>query len=74
MGSEDFGDFGRAASCPSVIFWLGGVERSKYAAVQGDMTKLPSLHSSLWAPDREPTLKAGAAALAVAALDLLGKP
>ena len=40
----------------------------------GDMTKLPSLHSSEWAPDREPTLKTGAAALTVAALELLGKP
>jgi hippurate hydrolase len=38
------------------------------------MTKLPSLHSSEWAPDREPTLKTGAAALTVAALELLGKP
>ncbi len=74
MGSEDFGDFGRAASCPSVMFWVGGVERSKYAAAQGDMTRLPSLHSSLWAPDREPTLKAGAAGLTVAALEFLGKP
>jgi amidohydrolase len=74
MGAEDFGDFGRAASCPSVIFWVGGVEKSKYAAAQGDASKLPSLHSSLWAPDREPTLKAGAAALTVGALELLGKP
>ena len=34
----------------------------------------PRLHSSEWAPDREPTLKTGAAALTVAALELLGKP
>ena len=74
MAAEDFGDFGRAAGAPSVIFWVGGVERSKWDAAQGDPTKLPSLHSSLWAPDREPTLKTGAAALTVAALDLLGKP
>jgi len=74
MGAEDFGDFGREASCPSVMFMVGGVERSKFAAAAGDMTRLPSLHSSLWAPDREPTLKAGAAGLTVAALELLGKP
>jgi hippurate hydrolase len=74
MGAEDFGDFGKAAKCPSLIFWLGGTEPGKFAAAQGDMTKLPSLHSSQWAPDREPTLKTGAAALTVAALELLGKP
>jgi hippurate hydrolase len=74
MGAEDFGDFGKAARCPSLIFWLGATEPGKFAAVHGDMTKLPSLHSSEWAPDREPTLKTGAAALTVAALELLGKP
>jgi hippurate hydrolase len=72
MGSEDFGDFGKAAKCPSLIFWLGGSEPGKFAAAKGDMTTLPSLHSSEWAPDREPTLKTGAAALTVAALELLG--
>ncbi len=74
MGSEDFGHFGTAAKCPSLIFWLGGTEPGTFAAAQGDTTKLPSLHSSEWAPDREPTLKTGAAALTVAALELLGKP
>ncbi len=74
MAAEDFGDFGRAAACPSVIFWVGGVEKGKYDAAKGDPTKLPSLHSSLWAPEPEPTLKAGAAALTVGALALLAKP
>ena len=50
------------------------LEKGKYAAAKGDLAKLPSLHSSLWAPEKEPTLKAGAAALTVAALELLGKP
>jgi hippurate hydrolase len=59
---------------PSVIFWLGAVQQAKWDAAQGDPTKLPSLHSSLWAPDKEPTLKTGAAALTVATLDLLGSP
>jgi hippurate hydrolase len=74
MGAEDFGDFGRAASCPSVIFWVGGVPKARWEEAKGDPRRLPSLHSSLWAPDREPTLKAGASALAVGALELLGKP
>jgi hippurate hydrolase len=74
MGAEDFGDFGRAAKAPSVIFWVGGTEAGKYAEAKGDLTKLPSLHSSLWAPEKEPTLKTGAAALTLGALALLGKP
>ena len=74
MGAEDFGDFGRTAKAPSVIFWVGGTEKGKYDEAKGDLAKLPSLHSSLWAPEKEPTLKAGAAALTLGALELLGKP
>jgi hippurate hydrolase len=74
MGGEDFGKIGDAAKIPSVLFWVGGTEPGKFAAAGGDMTRLPYLHSSEWAPDREPTLKTGAAALTVGALALLGKP
>ena len=74
MGGEDFGDFGRAANAPSVMFWLGATPAAVFGAAGGDPTKLPSLHSSLWAPDPEPTIKTGAAALAFAALEVLGKP
>jgi hippurate hydrolase len=74
MGAEDFGEFGRAARVPSLIFWLGAVEPGKFASAEGDTTKLPGLHSSEWAPDREPTLKTGASALTIAVLELLGKP
>jgi hippurate hydrolase len=74
MGGEDFGDFGRTANAPSFMFWLGAMPQSKFEAAGGDPAKLPSLHSPLWAPDPEPTIKTGAAALALAALELLGKP
>ena len=74
MGGEDFGEFGKAAGAPSLIFWLGASPPAAWAAAAGDVTKLPSLHSSNWAPDREPTLKAGATALVVAAMELLRKP
>jgi hippurate hydrolase len=73
MAAEDFGEFGRAG-VPSFMFWLGATAPEKYASVHGDVTLLPGLHSSLFAPDREPTLKTGAAALAVAAMELLKKP
>jgi hippurate hydrolase len=74
MGAEDFGEFGKAAGVPSLMLWLGATEPGRFESVHGDTTKLPGLHSSEFAPDREPTLKTGAAALTVAALELLGKP
>jgi amidohydrolase len=74
MAAEDFGELGRAAGAPSLLFALGATAPKKFNDVQGDATRLPSLHSSLFAPDREPTLKTGVAALTVAALELLGKP
>ncbi|MFY9552241.1 MAG: amidohydrolase [Thermoanaerobaculia bacterium] len=74
MGAEDFGEIGAAAGIPYVLFWVGGADPQKIAAARGDMTRLPYLHSSEWAPDREPTLKTGTAALTVAALELLRRP
>lgn len=71
MASEDFGEFGRAAGAPSLEFFLGATPPAKFEAAHGDTTKLPGLHSSEFAPDPEPTLKTGAAALTVAALELL---
>ena len=74
LGGEDFGEIGTAAKIPSVEFWVGGCDPQKLAAAGADKTKLPWIHSSEWAPDREPTLKTGAAAMTIAALELLAKP
>lgn len=71
MASEDFGDFGRAAGVPYLEFALGATPAGTFQAAHGDVAKLPALHSSGWAPDPEPTLKAGAAALTIAAIELL---
>jgi amidohydrolase len=74
LGGEDFGEFGKAANAPSFLFWVGGVPAAMWSEVKGDTSKLPSLHSALWAPDPEPTLKAGVAAMTLAALEVLGRP
>jgi len=74
MAGEDFGELGRAAKCPSLIFWVGATAPSKLAAVGGDVNRVPSMHSSEFAPDREPTLKTGISAMTIAALEVLGKP
>jgi hippurate hydrolase len=73
MGGEDFSEYGRAG-VPALQFEVGAVERGKYEASQKNGTPLPSLHSSEFAPDREPTIRMGASSLTVAALELLGKP
>jgi amidohydrolase len=74
MAAEDFGLFGRAAGAPSLMLSVGGVARARYEAARKNGTPLPPLHSSLWAPDPEPTIKTGAGVLTVAALTLLGRP
>jgi hippurate hydrolase len=73
MAGEDFGEWGIAAKCPSTDLWLGATPPAKLAAVGGDATKVPGIHSSEFAPDREPTIKTGASALTLAALEVLGK-
>ena len=73
MVSEDFSEYG-LAGVPALQFEVGAVEPARYEASVKNGTPLPSLHSSEFAPDREPTIRMGVAALTVAALELLGKP
>jgi amidohydrolase len=73
MVSEDFSEYGRAG-VPAVQFAVGAVEPRKIEESKATGIPLPSLHSSQWAPDREPTIKAAVTAEVAAALELLGKP
>ena len=74
MGGEDFSRFRRAdESINSMIFWVGGVPIDEYQAAKKAGTKLPSLHSPLWAPDAEKVIATGAEALTAAALNLMKK-
>ncbi|QJB70667.1 amidohydrolase [Parasphingorhabdus halotolerans] len=74
MGGEDFSRFRRAdESIKSMIFWVGGVPMAEYLAAEKEGTKLPSLHSPLWAPDAEKVIATGAEALTAAALNLMKK-
>ena len=72
MVFEDFSEFS-LASVPSAIFSVGAVDPTKFAAAQQSGTPLPGLHSSLWAPDREPTLKTAITVETVELLELLGR-
>lgn len=69
MGAEDFSEYGHAG-VPSVILWLGAAEPKALAASEKSGQPLPGLHSPLFAPDREATLRTGVSALTVSALEL----
>ncbi len=74
MGSEDFCKFGlENQQIPICDLWLGAVDPDKLAESQRTGTLLPGLHSSLWAPVPEPTLRTGVKALTSAVLDLMKK-
>jgi len=74
MGGEDFSRYRREdESIDSMIFWVGGVSMEEYQAAQENGTKLPSLHSPLWAPEAEKVVATGAEALTAAALSLMKK-
>jgi len=73
MGSEDFGRFAlEDRSIPATIFMLGAVDPEKIKSSAASGTPLPSLHSSLFAPVPEPTLRTGVRATSAAVLELLG--
>jgi hippurate hydrolase len=73
MVSEDFSEYGRAG-VPSVQFWVGAVNPQKLEQAKAAGTPLPSLHSSEWAPDREPAIKTAVTAEVSAALELFTRP
>jgi len=72
MGGEDFGRYGRTEEkIPIAMFWLGTVAQERVQQSRRDGVQLPSLHSSLFAPLPEPSIKTGVTAMAAAVLDLL---
>ncbi len=69
MGGEDFSEFGRAG-VPITMFWLGTVPPARLEAAKAG-TPLPSLHSSLYSPDPEPSIKTGVRTMSALVIDLL---
>jgi hippurate hydrolase len=72
MASDDFAEYGKAG-VPSVMLSLGAVNPAKFDAAQKSGEVLPGPHSSLFAPDEEPSLKTGILVETSAVLALLGK-
>lgn len=74
MAAEDFSLFGRTdPKIPSVMLWLGATKAEDVEAARNGGEPLPSLHSPLFGPDREPTIKGGVEAMTTAALSLLAE-
>jgi amidohydrolase len=72
MASEDFCRFGlEDRQIPICDFSLGAVDPAKLAESRRTGVPLPGLHSSLWAPVPEPTIRTGVKAMTSAVLDLL---
>ena len=70
MGGEDFSRYGRAG-VPIVMYWLGTVSPSRLERFEQLGVPPPSLHSSQYYPDVEPSLRTGVMTMTAAALDLL---
>ncbi len=78
--TEDFGYFGLPDDprpIPYVFWFVGATPHDVWDAAPGDtpyekLGNVPSNHSPFFAPAREPALRAGLAALTVAALSYLG--
>jgi hippurate hydrolase len=73
MGGEDFSRYGRAG-VPIFLYFLGTQAPERVAeASRAGARPLPSLHSDLFYPVPEPTLRTGVLTMSMAALNLLGK-
>jgi amidohydrolase len=73
MVSEDFGYFSLDHQIPAFMFWLGAVEPARVEAARKSGKPLPSLHSSLFEPLPEPTLRTGIKGMTAAVMELMKK-
>jgi amidohydrolase len=74
MGSEDFGYFGlEGRQIPVFMFTVGAIDAARLDASKKSGTPLPSLHSSLFYPAPELTIRTGVRAMTAAVLELMKK-
>ncbi len=70
MGSEDFSQFG-LAGVHAVLLHVGAVDAAKLEESHKTGVPLPGVHSPLWAPVLEPTIKAAIGAETAILADLM---
>ena len=73
MMSEDFGYLSLDQKIPATLFTLGAVDPVKVKQSRDTGTPLPSLHSALFQPLPEPTLRTGVKAMTSVVLELMKK-
>lgn len=74
MGGEDFARYGRQdPRVPIFMYRLGVVSRAAIDAANERGESLPSLHSSRFAPDPQPSITTGVKTMTAAVLNLLGE-
>jgi amidohydrolase len=73
MASEDFGYFSLDQKIPATIVWLGASDPVKVKQSRESGVPLPGLHSALFAPVPESTLRTGVKAMTSAVLELMKK-
>jgi hippurate hydrolase len=72
MGGEDFGRYGREG-VPIFMYFIGTMAPERVVAASKGGPALPSLHSDLYYPVPEPSIRAGVLTMTSAVLNLLGK-
>jgi hippurate hydrolase len=73
MGGEDFARYGRAG-VPVFLYFLGTIDPARVAESKREgAPPLPSLHSDLFYPVPEPTIRTGVLTMSMAVLNLVGK-
>ena len=73
MASEDFGYLSLDQKIPATIIWLGASDPQKVKAHRETGAALPGLHSALFAPVPEPTLRTGVKTTVAAVMELMKK-
>ena len=74
MGSEDFGQFGlEGHKIPTFMFFVGAIDAERIAQSEKSGVPLPSLHSSLFWPVPDTTIRTGVKAMTLAVLELMKK-
>jgi hippurate hydrolase len=74
MGSEDFGQFGLDGHrIPTFMFMVGAIDADRITNSAKSGVPLPSLHSSLFWPVPEPTIRTGVKAMTLAVMELMKK-
>jgi hippurate hydrolase len=73
MGGEDFGRYGREG-VPIFFYFVGTADAQKYAeSLKPGGKQLPSMHSDLYYPLIEPSIRTGVLTMSAAVLNLMGK-